>query len=145
MASPPTQPPSATKPARVALFVTCLVDLVAPEVGDATVALLRHAGVAVDFPPSQTCCGQPPFNSGFHDDARRLARTMLDAFEDAEAVVSPSGISKVSSCQWNTRSPGSHTDITGSTLPSGVGSMGVKPNSRTGAGRRDAPFASARS
>ena len=91
MTSPPTRPPSATKPARVALFVTCLVDLVAPEVGDATVALLRHAGVEVDFPPSQTCCGQPPFNSGFHDDARRLARTMLDAFEDAEAVVSPSG------------------------------------------------------
>src|SRR5437763_9541574 len=91
MASPPTRPPSATKPARVALFVTCLVDLVAPEVGDATVALLRHAGVGVDFPESQTCCGQPPFNSGFHDDARRLARTMLDAFEDADAVVSPSG------------------------------------------------------
>src|SRR5437879_3155763 len=91
MASPPTQLPSATKPARVALFVTCLVDLVAPEVGDATVALLRHAGVEVDFPPSQTCCGQPPFNSGFHDDARRLARTMLDAFEEPEAVVSPSG------------------------------------------------------
>jgi L-lactate dehydrogenase complex protein LldE len=88
----PAQPATpATPPSRVALFVTCLVDLVAPEVGEATVALLRHAGVEVDFPPSQTCCGQPPFNSGFHDDARRLARTMLDAFEDAEAVVSPSG------------------------------------------------------
>src|SRR5256885_7183224 len=62
-----------------------------PEVGEATVALLEHAGVGVDFPESQTCCGQPPFNSGFHDDARRLARTMLDAFEDADAVVSPSG------------------------------------------------------
>src|SRR6266496_4899114 len=89
---PPAQPTTrAAPPSRVALFVTCLVDLVAPEVGEATVALLRHAGVEVDFPSSQTCCGQPPFNSGFHDDARRLARTMLDAFEDADAVVSPSG------------------------------------------------------
>ncbi len=80
-----------TTPRRVALFVTCLVDLLHPEVGESTVALLRHAGVEVDFPASQTCCGQPPFNSGFHDDARRLARTMLRAFDGAEAVVSPSG------------------------------------------------------
>ena len=78
-------------PKRVSLFVTCLVDLLYPEVGEASVALLERAGVAVDVPMGQTCCGQPPFNSGFHDDARRLARTMLDAFEDAEAVVSPSG------------------------------------------------------
>ena len=79
------------RPTRVSLFVTCLVDLLYPEVGEATVALLERERVTVDFPASQTCCGQPPFNSGFHDDARRLARTMLDAFEDAEAVVSPSG------------------------------------------------------
>jgi L-lactate dehydrogenase complex protein LldE len=79
------------RPARASLFVTCLVDLLYPEVGEATVALLEHAGVRVDFPASQTCCGQPPFNSGFHDDARRMARNMLDAFEDAEVVVSPSG------------------------------------------------------
>jgi len=78
-------------PERVALFVTCLVDLLYPEVGDATVALLEDAGVRVDFPKGQTCCGQPPFNSGFQEDARRMARTMLDAFEGAEAVVSPSG------------------------------------------------------
>jgi L-lactate dehydrogenase complex protein LldE len=78
-------------PERVALFVTCLVDLLYPEVGDATVALLEEAGVGVDFPKGQTCCGQPPFNSGFQDDARRMARTMLDAFEGAEAVVTPSG------------------------------------------------------
>jgi L-lactate dehydrogenase complex protein LldE len=81
----------ASPPRRVALFVTCLVDLLHPEVGEAAVALLRNAGVQVEFPASQTCCGQPPFNSGFHDDARRLARTMLDAFDGADAVVSPSG------------------------------------------------------
>lgn len=79
------------RPPRVALFVTCLVDLLYPEVGEATVALLEREGVTVEVPDAQTCCGQPPFNSGFHDDARRLARTMLDAFEGAEAVVTPSG------------------------------------------------------
>ena len=76
---------------RVSLFVTCLVDLLYPEVGEAAVALLREAGARVDFPEDQTCCGQPAFNSGFEEDARIVARTMLDAFDDAEAVVSPSG------------------------------------------------------
>jgi len=78
-------------PARVALFVTCLVDLLYPEVGEASVALLRHAGADVAFPAGQTCCGQPPFNSGFVDDARRLARGTLRAFDAFDAVVAPSG------------------------------------------------------
>src|SRR5436190_22625437 len=78
-------------PPRVSLFVTCLVDLLYPQVGEAAVALLEDAGVAVDFPQTQTCCGQPAYNSGFQDDARRVAVTLLDAFDDAEAVVSPSG------------------------------------------------------
>ncbi len=78
-------------PERVALFVTCLVDLLYPEIGDASVALLREAGVEVSFPEEQTCCGQPPLNAGFPDEARGMARTLLDAFEDAEAVVAPSG------------------------------------------------------
>lgn len=80
-----------TRPGRVSLFVTCLVDLLFPEIGEATVLLLRDLGVEVDFPDAQTCCGQPAFNSGSPDAARRVARTLLDAFEGAEAVVSPSG------------------------------------------------------
>src|ERR671925_711875 len=76
---------------RASLFVTCLVDLLYPRVGLATVALLEDAGVSVDFPPSQTCCGQPGFNAGFPDEARRVARNLLDAFEGSDAVVSPSG------------------------------------------------------
>src|SRR5947208_16593494 len=78
-------------PRRAALFVTCLVDLLYPEVGIATAALLGDAGLQVDFPAAQTCCGQPAFNAGFPLDARRVARGLLDAFEDAEVVVSPSG------------------------------------------------------
>ncbi len=78
-------------PRRVSLFVTCLVDLIYPEVGEATVALLGDLGVEVDFPASQTCCGQPAYNSGYPDEARRVAATLLDAMDGAEAVVSPSG------------------------------------------------------
>jgi L-lactate dehydrogenase complex protein LldE len=78
-------------PRQVSLFVTCLVDLLYPEVGEATVALLGDRGVGVDFPEAQTCCGQPAFNSGFHEDARKVGRTLLGAMEGAEAVVSPSG------------------------------------------------------
>ena len=75
----------------VALFVTCLVDQVAPETGRAAVRLLEAAGCTVRFPTAQTCCGQPAFNSGLPDDARRLARHFLDVFEPYEAVVAPSG------------------------------------------------------
>ncbi|MFN2591177.1 MAG: (Fe-S)-binding protein [Actinomycetota bacterium] len=78
-------------PGRVSLFMTCLVDLLYPRVGQAAAALLEDAGVAVDVPPSQTCCGQPAFNAGFPDDARPVARAFLDAFEGSEVVVSPSG------------------------------------------------------
>src|SRR5207244_11260151 len=62
-----------------------------PGVGEATALLLEQAGCSVAFPAGQTCCGQPAFNSGFEEDARALARTMLDAFDGADAVVSPSG------------------------------------------------------
>ena len=75
----------------VALCATCVVDQVMPEVGVATVRLLRRAGYEVSFPDEQTCCGQPFFNSGFRLEARRLARRTVDAFDDCDAVVLPSG------------------------------------------------------
>src|SRR5206468_10200113 len=72
-------------------MVTCLGDAFFPEVGLATVRLLRRLGIAVDFPPAQTCCGQPHFNSGYHADARELARHTVRAFEGTNLVVAPSG------------------------------------------------------
>jgi L-lactate dehydrogenase complex protein LldE len=75
----------------VSLFITCLADQVFPEVGVSTVRLLRRLGCTVDFPRAQTCCGQPLFNAGHVDDAREVARTLLDAFEKSEHVVAPSG------------------------------------------------------
>ena len=80
-----------TQSKRVALCVTCLVDQVLPEVGVATVQLLRRAGYVVDFPEKQTCCGQPFFNSGFRQEAIDLAKRTVEIFERYEAVVLPSG------------------------------------------------------
>src|SRR5574341_1232705 len=76
---------------RVALFVTCLVDLFYPELGEATVQVLRQQGVEVQFPKDQICGGQPVFNSGFRADAAAVARHNMRVFRDAEAVVLPSG------------------------------------------------------
>jgi L-lactate dehydrogenase complex protein LldE len=76
---------------RVSLLVTCLGDALFPDVGVATVRLLRRLGVEVDFPAAQTCCGQPHFNSGFHDDARELARHTIRTFAGSQLVVTPSG------------------------------------------------------
>ena len=75
----------------VSLMVTCLGDALFPDVGVATVRLLRRLGVAVDFSAAQTCCGQPHFNSGFRDDARQLARHTITAFDTGRPVVTPSG------------------------------------------------------
>jgi L-lactate dehydrogenase complex protein LldE len=72
-------------------MVTCLGDALFPDVGLAAVRLLRRLGVEVDFPPAQTCCGQPHFNSGYHDLAGDLARHTITAFANAQTVVTPSG------------------------------------------------------
>jgi L-lactate dehydrogenase complex protein LldE len=76
---------------KVSLLVTCLGDALFPDVGMATVRLLRRLGVEVDFPEAQTCCGQPHFNSGYHDAARELARHTIKALADGQSVVTPSG------------------------------------------------------
>ena len=76
---------------KVGLFVTCLVDLARPGIGFATVKLLRAAGCEVVVPESQTCCGQPGYNSGAREVARALARKVLAEFRDCDHVVAPSG------------------------------------------------------
>ena len=76
---------------RASLFVTCIVDQLYPEVGVSVVRVLRDAGVEVDFPEGQTCCGQPLYNSGFTVEARKLAERTLDILGDSGYVVVPSG------------------------------------------------------
>jgi L-lactate dehydrogenase complex protein LldE len=76
---------------RVALFVTCLVDLHRPTIGFAAIRLLERAGCQVEVPRAQTCCGQPAYNSGDRTTATDLARGILDAFGGYDYVVVPSG------------------------------------------------------
>ncbi|RCW45552.1 (Fe-S)-binding protein [Paenibacillus prosopidis] len=76
---------------KVSLFITCLSDALYPRVGEAMVRLLAKYGVSLQFPTVQTCCGQPAFNSGYWKEARESAKTILDAFEDSDFVISPSG------------------------------------------------------
>jgi L-lactate dehydrogenase complex protein LldE len=84
-----------TPPVRAALMITCLGDMLYPEVGVRIVRLLRALGVAVDFPAGQTCCGLPLFNSGYRREAAAVARRTAALFRDAPHVVVPSG-----SCAW---------------------------------------------
>lgn len=76
---------------RVGLFVTCLVDMMRPSVGFATVKLLEDAGCDISVPRAQTCCGQPGYNSGDKADAKAIARGVIDAFAGYDYVVAPSG------------------------------------------------------
>ena len=76
---------------RVSLFITCLADQLYPEVGVSMLRVLRRLGCEVSFSPAQTCCGQPHYNAGLVPQARRVARTLLDALEGDAHVVSPSG------------------------------------------------------
>ncbi|MGE5524656.1 MAG: (Fe-S)-binding protein [Rhodospirillaceae bacterium] len=76
---------------KVALFVTCLVDLMRPRIGFAALELLEAAGCEVIVPAGQTCCGQPAYNSGDRRSAKMLARKVLREFESCDYVVAPSG------------------------------------------------------
>jgi L-lactate dehydrogenase complex protein LldE len=76
---------------RVALFVTCLVDMYRPNVGFSAIALLEEAGCQVEVPATQTCCGQPAYNTGDRATAKELARAVVDAFLHYDYTVVPSG------------------------------------------------------
>jgi L-lactate dehydrogenase complex protein LldE len=76
---------------KVGLFVTCLVDLVRPNIGFAALKLLEDAGCEVVVPESQTCCGQPGYNSGARELSKTLARKVLSEFSHCDYVVAPSG------------------------------------------------------
>jgi len=76
---------------RVGLFVTCLVDLMRPRIGFAALRLLEAAGCEVIVPGTQTCCGQPGYNSGDRPSAKALALKVLREFDGCDYVVAPSG------------------------------------------------------
>jgi len=89
-----TMPPQSGQdrpPVQAALFVTCLIDMFRPSAGFAAVKLLEEAGCDVPVPASQTCCGQPAFNSGDRKAAKEIAQQVIAAFEHYSYIVVPSG------------------------------------------------------
>ena len=75
---------------RVALFIPCYVDQLAPGVGLASVRVLERAGCEVSYRADQPCCGQPLLNLGARREAAALARRWLATSADCEAIVAPS-------------------------------------------------------
>ena len=82
---------SIPKSPRIGFFITCLVDMFRPCVGFSSVKLLEDAGCQVNIPASQSCCGQPAFNSGDKVNARKIAEMVIKSFEDFDYIVVPSG------------------------------------------------------
>lgn len=79
------------KPEKVYFFGTCLIDMAYPEAGMAAIHLIQREGVEVVFPHEQSCCGQPAYNSGFPEEARRVAEKQLEIFSKPYPIVVPSG------------------------------------------------------
>ncbi len=76
----------------IQLFVTCLIDTLQPQIGKAVVQVFNRAGVKVEFPKLQTCCGQPAFNAGMRNEARKTAEYTIQVFEATDGpIVIPSG------------------------------------------------------
>ncbi len=78
-------------PKRIALFVTCLVDMMRPEIGLAALKLLEASGCEVVVPEGQTCCGQPAYNGGDRRTAHQLAVRVIEQLQGFDYVVIPSG------------------------------------------------------
>ncbi len=76
---------------RITLFVPCFMDVVYPQAAISMVTLLERLGHTIDFPSELACCGQPPFNSGYWEEARQMARPVLKRLESSDAVVIGSG------------------------------------------------------
>lgn len=87
------------KPGEVYFFGTCLVDTIYPQAGLAAVELMEREGLRVIYPPGQTCCGQPPFNSGYRNEARQVAASQIALFPKPIPVVVPSGSCSAMMCE----------------------------------------------
>ncbi|MBE9524416.1 MAG: (Fe-S)-binding protein, partial [Chloroflexi bacterium] len=76
----------------IQLFITCLIDTLQPQIGEAMVNVLEHVGLKVAFLEGQTCCGQPAFNAGLRPEARKMAQHTIEVFEQVrDPIVIPSG------------------------------------------------------
>lgn len=112
------------RPVRIALFVTCLVDVLFPDVGKATASLLHRLGHEVVFPPDQTCCGQMHVNTGYQRAAVPLIKHHAEVFDPYDAIVAPSG-----SCVGSVRHQ--HAMVAGRAGSRGLASRAASVASRT--------------
>jgi len=75
----------------ISLFIPCLVDQVYPEIGLDMAKILNHLGYQIEYNYQQTCCGQPAFNAGHREEARKVATKFIEIFNSADFIVGPSG------------------------------------------------------
>jgi len=75
----------------ISLFIPCLVDRIYPNIGLAMAKTLKHFGFTIKYNDQQTCCGQPAFNAGQWDEARKVASNFVKVFNEEETIVGPSG------------------------------------------------------
>lgn len=76
---------------KIALFIPCITEHLLPETGISMVKILEHLGVEVEYVENQTCCGQPAFNAGYHDEVIPMAEHFIELFADKEYIIAPSG------------------------------------------------------
>jgi L-lactate dehydrogenase complex protein LldE len=76
---------------KVTLFIPCFIDLFYPQVGISIVKIFERLGIEVEAPESPACCGQPAYNTGYHDESKEAAIKLMEQLKDAEVVVIPSG------------------------------------------------------
>jgi len=84
---------------KVALFIPCYINQLYPNVALATLKILEHLGYEVEYPPNQSCCGQPFLNNGLIDEAKEFAKNFIETFSGYDYIVSP-GSSCVSSIRF---------------------------------------------
>ncbi len=76
---------------KIGLFIPCFMNELYPDICKATYKLLKNQGLQIEYPLSQTCCGQPMANSGCSKDIKTLAINFVNTFKDYDYVVAPSG------------------------------------------------------
>lgn len=74
----------------VDIFIPCFIDQLYPQTGFNMVKVLEKAGCDVNYNPEQTCCGQPAFNAGYWDDAKKVGEKFIKEFQNDRHIVSPS-------------------------------------------------------
>ena len=84
---PETVPASGARRLRVGPLLGCVQRVFFPGVNHATVRVLAAEGCEVVTPPRQQCCGALWLHSGYIEEARDAARTMIDAFEESAGAL----------------------------------------------------------